>query len=39
MLQPLTKEQIKILDEYRKSGLGLVEFTKNNNIRFMSYLI
>ena len=41
MLQPLTKEQIKILEDYRNSGLGIVEFTKINNMKVhqLSYLI
>ncbi len=41
MLQPLTKEQIKILEDYRNSGLGIVEFTKINNMKIhqLSYII
>ena len=41
MLQPLTKEQIKILEDYRNSGLGIVEFTKINNMKVhqLSYII
>jgi len=41
MLQPLTKEQIKILEDYRRSGLGIVEFTKINNMKVhqLSYII
>ena len=41
MLQPLTKEQIKILEDYRNSGLGVVEFTKINNMKVhqLSYII
>ena len=41
MLQPLTKEQIKLLEDYRNSGLGIVEFTKINNMKVhqLSYII
>ena len=41
MLQPLTKEQIKILEDYRRSDLGIVEFTKINNMKVhqLSYII
>ncbi len=41
MLHPLTKEQIKILEDYRNSGLGIVEFTKINNMKIhqLSYII
>ena len=41
MLQPLTKEQIKILEDYRGSDLSIVEFTKINNMKVhqLSYII
>ena len=41
MLQPLTKEQIKILEDYRRSGLGLTEYVKVHNMKVhqLSYII